>query len=85
MHSATVTVAAGGGAVRASVRRARRLATVRDFGLVLPLVLLLLLAFAIPILSFMYRSVDNGLLNRSFPRTHAALQVWSAPNPVPAR
>ena len=36
-----------------------------------------------PILLFMYRSVDNGLLHRSFPQTNAALENWIAPADVP--
>jgi putative spermidine/putrescine transport system permease protein len=44
---------------------------------------LLVFAFIVPILLFMYRSVDNGLLHRSFPQTNAALHAWNSPADVP--
>ena len=44
---------------------------------------LLVFAFVVPIVLFMYRSVDNGLLHGTFPRTHAALQSWTSPGEVP--
>lgn len=69
--------------VRLAVRRSRRLSTLHDSLLVLPLMALLVFAFAVPILLFMYRSVDNGLLHRSFPQTNAALQAWNSPSDVP--
>ena len=69
--------------VRKSVRRSQRLSALRNSALVLPLIALLLFAFIVPILLFMYRSVDNGLLHRSFPRTNAALENWIAPADVP--
>lgn len=69
--------------VRKSVRRSQRLSALRNSALVLPLIALLLFAFIVPILLFMYRSVDNGLLHRSFPQTNAALENWVAPAKVP--
>lgn len=55
----------------------------RDITLSLPLVSLLVVVFVMPIVLFMYRAVDNGLLNRSFPQTNAALHDWMAPADVP--
>ena len=69
--------------VRKSVRRSRRLSTLRNSVLVLPLLAFLLFAFTVPILLFMYRSVDNGLLHRSFPHTNAALAGLASPADVP--
>jgi len=73
----------GAAGVRRSVRRSRRLSTLRNSVLVLPLIALLVFAFIVPILLFMYRSIDNGLLHRSFPQTNAVLQSWTAPADVP--
>ncbi|MDP1701214.1 MAG: ABC transporter permease [Aestuariivirga sp.] len=69
--------------VRKSVRRSQRLSALRNSVLVLPLMALLVFAFIVPILLFMYRSVDNGLLHRSFPQTNAALEYWISPADVP--
>ena len=69
--------------VRKSVRRSRRLSTLRNSVLVLPLMALLMFAFIVPILLFMYRSVDNGLLHRAFPQTNTALQAWTSPAAIP--
>jgi putative spermidine/putrescine transport system permease protein len=44
---------------------------------------LLVFAFIVPIVLFMYRSVDNGLLHNTFSRTNAALQSWTSPADVP--
>lgn len=57
--------------------------TLRDMALAAPLLLFLVLVFAWPILAFSYRAIDNGVLHRSFPATHAALQDWDAPADVP--
>jgi putative spermidine/putrescine transport system permease protein len=69
--------------VRHSVRRSRRLSMLRNSVQVLPLMALLLFAFIVPIVLFMYRSVDNGLLHGTFSRTNAALQSWTFPADVP--
>lgn len=69
--------------VRKSVRRSRRLSTLRNSVMLLPLMALLIFAFTVPILLFMYRSIDNGLLHRTFPQTNAALQSWTSPAAIP--
>lgn len=69
--------------VRESVRRSQRLSMLRNSVQVLPLVALLVFAFIVPIVLFMYRSVDNGLLHGTFSRTNAALQSWTSPGDVP--
>ncbi|MFO0992625.1 MAG: ABC transporter permease [Hyphomicrobiales bacterium] len=63
--------------------RVRRRRLVGDLFLVTPLFLFLIVVFAAPIAFFMYRAVDNNLLYRSFPNTHAALADWESPAPVP--
>lgn len=70
-------------AVKRSVERARRRRLVGDLFLVTPLFLFLIVVFAAPIALFMYRAVDNNLLYRSFPNTHAALAGWESPAAVP--
>lgn len=80
-HAAAVPQ--GANEIRRSVRAARRTAMLRDMTLVAPLIGLLVIVFAIPILLFMYRAVDNSLLNRSFPATRPALESWTAPEEVP--
>jgi putative spermidine/putrescine transport system permease protein len=69
--------------VRESVRRSQRLSMLRNSVQILPLMALLVFAFIVPIVLFMYRSIDNGLLHGTFSRTNAALQSWTSPGDVP--
>lgn len=69
--------------VTRAVQRAKRLATWRNVLLLLPVLALMLMAFALPIASFMFRAVDNGLLHNTFPKTGAALQNWQVQDQIP--
>jgi putative spermidine/putrescine transport system permease protein len=82
-HPTTEGLQAGNDAVHRSVKRVRRLRLVGNLALVAPLFGFLLVVFAGPILLFMYRAIDNDLLHRSFPRTHAALAAWQSPAEIP--
>lgn len=74
---------AEGARIRLDFLRSRRRRLLTDLLLVAPVVGFLLLVFALPILSFMYRAVDSSLLYASFPRTQAILSNWQAPTAVP--
>ena len=65
------------------VRRDRQLRTLKNVLLAAPLMLFLLLVFAIPIAVFAFRAVDNAVLHDSFPNTHLALQGWEAGEEMP--
>lgn len=65
----------------ARVERRRHLSA---YAVILPLFLFILLTFVIPILSMLFRSVDNPLLGRFLPETLAVLSDWDAERePVP--
>jgi putative spermidine/putrescine transport system permease protein len=59
------------------VRRIERRQAFRDLLLTLPLVAFLLVIFAAPILGFMWRAVENGIVPQHLPRTVDALSAWS--------
>ncbi|MDE0097581.1 MAG: ABC transporter permease [Gammaproteobacteria bacterium] len=86
MTSATATDAnpAGTGEVmtadgvplRISLARARRRSRNRALLLVAPLFLFVLITFFIPILSMLFRSVENQIVGETLPHTVEALQQW---------
>jgi putative spermidine/putrescine transport system permease protein len=60
----------------ASLRRAERAQKLRAFGLVAPLLLFLILNFALPLGGMLFRSVEDPELPTALPRTAAALREW---------
>lgn len=58
------------------LRRAERDRQLKLLVLALPLVLFLLIGFAVPIAAMIFRSVDNSLLPSLLPRTSNALAGW---------
>ncbi len=69
--------------VARSVRVSRRLRTLRNLLLCVPLLLFLVLVFVVPIAVFAYRAIDNQILNETFPQTHTQLISWQASEEVP--
>jgi putative spermidine/putrescine transport system permease protein len=67
--------------VARSVRRSRKLRSLRDVLLLAPLLLYLVVTFAAPITLFLYRAVDNRLLHGAFPQTAQALADWQGVGP----
>ncbi len=67
---------ADGVPLRISLARARRRSRNRALLLVAPLFLFVLITFFIPILSMLFRSVENQLVGETLPHTVEALQQW---------
>ncbi|MDE0347770.1 MAG: ABC transporter permease, partial [Boseongicola sp.] len=67
---------ADGTPLKASLRRALRREKARAFLLVAPLLLFVLLTFIAPIADMLFRSVENGIVHETIPRTVQALQDW---------
>lgn len=71
-----VLTAADGMPLRVALRRAERRKRLTAFGLVAPLLIFILITFAMPILDMVLRSVHDPVVSEIFPRTGAALQSW---------
>jgi putative spermidine/putrescine transport system permease protein len=69
--------------IRQKIRRIERRQALRDLTLILPLVAFLLLIFAVPIASFMWRAIDNEIVPRHLPHTVAAIAEWAPPGLPP--
>ncbi|MDJ0949110.1 MAG: ABC transporter permease [Alphaproteobacteria bacterium] len=67
---------ADGVPLKTKLRVTTRNNRLKAFGLVIPLLAFVLIAFIFPIGSMLLRSVDNSLLPSLLPRTAAALQEW---------
>ncbi len=67
---------ADGTPLKASLRRALRREKARAFLLVAPLLLFVLLTFIAPIADMLFRSVENGIVHDTIPRTVQALRNW---------
>lgn len=65
-----------GMSLKARLARAERLRRAAAFGLVAPLLLFVLISFALPIVGMLWRSVDDPDLGTVMPRTIAALKSW---------
>jgi putative spermidine/putrescine transport system permease protein len=74
-------LAADGTPLRASLARSLRRQKWRAFLLVLPLLAFVVVFFAAPIVDMLFRSVENGIVRDTLPRTIAALSA--DPDPVP--
>ena len=75
---------ADGTPLKASLRRALRREKARAFLLVAPLLIFVLITFISPIADMLFRSVENGIVHDTIPRTVLALRNWnSGENEVP--
>lgn len=68
---------AAGPTIRRQIRRSERRQALRDLMMILPLVAFLLMIFAAPIVGFMWRAVENGIVPHHLPRTVGVLADWS--------
>jgi putative spermidine/putrescine transport system permease protein len=72
--------------IRAALAREARRRTLVRLLLMAPLLMLVTVAFAGPILLFLWRSVDNGIVPRTLPRTVVAMEAWDGrdlpPEPI---
>jgi putative spermidine/putrescine transport system permease protein len=69
-------ITADGVPLKVSLARARRRNRNRALLLVAPLFLFVLITFFIPILSMLFRSVENQIVGEVLPKTVVALQQW---------
>jgi putative spermidine/putrescine transport system permease protein len=67
--------------LKARLRRATRRAKIQALLLVAPLFLFILITFVIPILTMLYRSVDNPQVVSTIPATAELLASWEGPDP----
>ncbi|WP_420584145.1 ABC transporter permease [Ruegeria sp.] len=71
-------LAADGTPLKKSLARSLRRRKLRALALVAPLLLFVLLSFVIPIVSMLFRSVENGIVAETLPLTVVELKNWDA-------
>ncbi|WP_037307174.1 ABC transporter permease [Ruegeria halocynthiae] len=71
-------LAADGTPLKKSLARSLRRRKLRALALISPLLLFVLLSFVIPIVSMLFRSVENGIVSQTIPLTVVELQNWDA-------
>ena len=72
------------GLLKARLNRALRRQKIRALLLIAPLLLFIIITFVIPIGQMLLRSVENGIVSDTIPRTTAALADWDADaTPIP--
>ena len=76
MAQATQPIMIDGVPLKEQLARAERRKKYIAFGMVLPLLLFIIITFAIPILSMLFRSVDNPRMVTIVPNLVAALDDW---------
>lgn len=69
-------LAADGTPLKQSLARALRRQKLQAFALVAPLLLFVILTFVIPIISMLFRSVENQIVSETLPGTVEAIQEW---------
>ena len=62
--------------LKTSIARALRREKLRALMLIAPLLLFILLTFAMPIVDMLFRSVENAIVSETLPRTVKALKGW---------
>ncbi len=76
MSNAEPMLAADGTPLKKSLARALRRQKMRALMLIAPLLLFILLTFILPVADMLYRSVENGIVSETLPRTVVALADW---------
>ena len=76
MAKATQPILIDGVPLKEQLARAERRKKYIALGMVLPLLLFIIVTFAIPILSMLFRSVDNPRMTTLVPNLAAAVQQW---------
>ena len=71
-------LAADGTPLKKSLARALRRQKLRALLLIAPLLIFILLTFVAPIADMLFRSVENGIVPQTLPRTVVALRDWDA-------
>lgn len=73
-------LAADGTPLKRSLARALRRQKLRALALISPLLIFVLITFALPIADMLFRSVENQLVSDTLPLTVEALSHWNAEN-----
>ena len=71
-------MAADGTPLKQSLARSLRRQKLRALALISPLLIFVLLSFVVPIVSMLFRSVENGIVVETIPLTIEALADWDA-------
>ena len=71
-------LAADGTPLKRSLARALRRQKLRALLLIAPLLIFILVSFILPVVDMLYRSVQNGIVTNTLPRTVEALADWDA-------
>jgi len=76
--SNSVLLSADGTPLKKSLSRSLRQQKIRALLLISPLLIFILVAFIMPIVSMLSRSVENDLVSQTLPATVSAIQSWDA-------
>ena len=71
-------LAADGTPLKESLGRALRRQKIRALMLIAPLLLFVLLTFVVPIVSMLFRSVENQIVSGTLPGTVVAMEQWDS-------
>ncbi len=67
--------------LKVSLAKALRREKLRSLALIAPLLVFILITFAAPIADMLFRSVENGIVSDTLPKTVKALSSWEADSP----
>ncbi|NVK47591.1 MAG: ABC transporter permease [Rhodobacteraceae bacterium] len=76
-------LAADGTPLHRSLARALRRQKLRALMLIAPLLIFIIVTFILPVADMLYRSVENGIVSETLPRTVVALEEWDASGDTP--
>ncbi len=74
----SILLSADGTPLKKSLSRSLRQQKIRALLLISPLLIFILVAFIMPIVSMLSRSVENDLVSNTLPETVSAIQSWDA-------
>ena len=74
----SILLSADGTPLKKSLSRSLRQQKIRALLLIAPLLIFILVAFIMPIVSMLSRSVENDLVSNTLPATVSAIQSWDA-------
>ena len=74
----SILLSADGTPLKKSLSRSLRQQKIRALLLISPLLIFILVAFIMPIVSMLLRSVENDLVSQTLPATVSAIQSWDA-------
>ena len=75
-HAGEVLTTQDGKPLKAALAKALRREKLRALALIAPLLIFVLLTFVAPIVDMLFRSVENGIVEDTLPKTVIALQEW---------